>query len=110
MDLSASVVRATQFREAKYGYHPTDVDVFMESVAVAIELAAQRARTAAPPVVDDTDPFQRALVGAQLLADELVDAARARAAEIIAAADERAKEIITRADDLAHRARGRLRE
>lgn len=52
MDLSAKTLREVEFREKLRGYHPTDVDEFLEQVAVAVDdvlarLAAAEAAAAA---------------------------------------------------------------
>ncbi|MDQ1442104.1 MAG: cell division initiation protein, partial [Acidimicrobiaceae bacterium] len=46
MDVSPKTLREVEFREKMRGYHPEDVDQFLERVAAGIEVLQDRLRQA----------------------------------------------------------------
>ena len=118
MDLTPQTLRDVEFREKLRGYHPDDVDDFLEEVAVALDAVLSRLRAAeaaaagAPPTAGAEAPvaadpnlnegtLSRALLLAQRTADLAIseaednarrinDDARADADRIVADAQARA--------------------
>ena len=87
VDLTPSTLRQVEFREKLRGYHPADVDAFLEGVAVAVgDLLAR------------------------LQAAEAADPAGETAREIVAAAHEEARRIVVQAQVEAGAAIERARE
>lgn len=116
MELSADVVRNVDFRERRYGYHPEDVDKFLEDLAVAIEahlakssrtsVALSSAKAESIAIASD-DTLQRTMLLAQRAADTAIREAQERATQIVVDAKEEARAIMVKAEDAAHRFRGR---
>jgi len=112
MDVSPKTLREVEFREKMRGYHPEDVDQFLERVAAGIEVLqdrlrqaierAQRAEQAASEAGNNDDALRRTLLLAQRTADLAVQEAREQAARIIAGAEQQAQSMIAEAE---HRAR-----
>lgn len=115
MDVSPKTLREVEFREKMRGYHPEDVDQFLEQVAVGLEALhdrlrqaverAQRAEAAAPSSeASDTDEtLRRTLVLAQRTADLAVQEAREQASRILASAEQQAQTMLSDADERARR-------
>jgi cell division initiation protein len=113
MEVSAKTLREVEFREKMRGYHPEDVDRFLEEVASGVEVLqdrlrqaterAQRAEAAANEAGAADDTLRRTLVLAQRTADMAVQEARDQAARIIANAEQQAQAIIADADERAKR-------
>lgn len=113
MDLTPETLRSATFRDKLRGYHPDDVDEFLESVARGLEVllarlrdATERARAAqpAPPTVNP-DEAVRTLSLAQRTADLAVREAKLEAERLVKAAEDRARNIVGTAEEAAvHRA------
>jgi cell division initiation protein len=113
MDVSAQTLREVEFREKLRGYHPDDVDEFLERVAAGIEYLqdrlrqaterAQRAETRAADTHDGDDALKRTLVLAQRTAEMAVQEARQEADRIAASARAEANAIVAQAEDMARR-------
>jgi cell division initiation protein len=98
MDVSPKTLREVEFREKMRGYHPEDVDQFLERVAAGIEVLqdrlrqaierAQRAEQAATEAGGNDDALRRTLLLAQRTADLAVQEGREQAARIVAAAEQ----------------------
>jgi DivIVA domain-containing protein len=130
MEISSKELREVEFRERLRGYDTTEVDEFLERVAVAVdELHAQLrqmgdravAEQAAPPrpPSDDDDTLRRTLILAQRTADmaireaqeqaeELLENARAEADAALAHAQEAANKLATDAQRELHEETERL--
>ena len=114
MDVSPKTLREVEFREKMRGYHPEDVDQFLERVAAGIEVLqdrlrqamdrAQRAEQAANEAGGSDETLRRTLVLAQRTADLAVQEAREQAARILASAEQQAQSIIGEAEERARRA------
>jgi cell division initiation protein len=114
MDVSPKTLREVEFREKMRGYHPEDVDQFLERVAAGIEVLqdrlrqaverAQRAEQAANDAGGSDETLRRTLVLAQRTADLAVQEAREQAARILAGAEQQAQSIIGEAEERARRA------
>lgn len=106
MELNANACRSVEFREKRYGYHPADVDVFLEELAVAIEAhltktsavaaASAAALSAAQAAVND-DSIGRTLLLAQRSADTAIRDAEQQAQQIVVDAHEQARQIVANA-------------
>ncbi len=113
MDVSPKTLREVEFREKMRGYHPEDVDQFLERVAAGIEVLqdrlrqalerAQRAEQAASEAGNNDDALRRTLLLAQRTADLAVQEAREQAARIIAGAEQQAQSMIADAEQRARR-------
>jgi cell division initiation protein len=113
MDVSPKTLREVEFREKMRGYHPEDVDQFLERVAAGIEVLqdrlrqaterAQRAEQAASEAGGSDETLRRTLVLAQRTADLAVQEAREQAARILAGAEQQAQSIIGEAEERARR-------
>jgi len=113
MDVSPKTLREVEFREKMRGYHPEDVDQFLERVAAGIEVLqdrlrqamdrAQRAEQAANDAGGSDETLRRTLVLAQRTADLAVQEAREQAARILASAEQQAQSIIGEAEERARR-------
>jgi DivIVA domain-containing protein len=113
MDVSPKTLREVEFREKMRGYHPEDVDQFLERVAAGIEVLqdrlrqavdrAQRAEQAANDAGGSDETLRRTLVLAQRTADLAVQEAREQAARILAGAEQQAQSIIGEAEERARR-------
>jgi cell division initiation protein len=114
MDVSPKTLREVEFREKMRGYHPEDVDQFLERVAAGIEVLqdrlrqaldrAKRAEAQASEAGGTDDTLRRTLVLAQRTADLAVQEAREQAARILAGAEQQAQGMITDAEERARRA------
>ncbi|MGI8492685.1 MAG: DivIVA domain-containing protein [Acidimicrobiales bacterium] len=114
MEVSPKTLREVEFREKMRGYHPEDVDQFLEQVAAALEVMqdrlrqaverAQRAEQAASDSGGSDETLRRTLVLAQRTADLAVQEAREQAARILAGAEQQAQTLLSEADERARRA------
>ena len=98
MAISPQALREVQFRSALRGYHPDEVDEFLERMAAGIEVLHERIRetteqavraeqaklTQAPP---DDEGMRALLVSSQEEADAALHAARQAAAQLLASAE-----------------------
>src|SRR3954447_22810922 len=101
MDVSPKMLREVEFREKFRGYHPEDVDTFLERVAVGIEALQTQLRQAAERVAHaeqlatqsatSDEALSRTLLLAQRTADLAVEEAREQAARIVSAAESQAE-------------------
>src|SRR5258706_16071243 len=103
MDLTPETLRSATFRDKLRGYHPEDVDEFLESVARGLEVllarlrdASERARAAAAPPEPsrDADEAVRTLSLAQRTADLAISEAKAEAERLLKAAEQRANKLV----------------
>ena len=110
MDLTPETLRSATFRDKLRGYHPDDVDEFLESVARGLEVllarlrdASERARAVAAPAepTHDADEAVRTLSLAQRTADLAIQEAKAEAARLLNAAEQRARKVVGDAEELA---------
>ena len=112
LDLSPKTLREVEFREKLRGYHPDDVDDFLERVAAGLETLLDRLREAndranrlearATDRIDDDDSLKRTLVLAQRTADLAVQEAQEAAAKTLASAEDEARALLTRAESHAN--------
>ncbi|MDQ1394469.1 MAG: cell division initiation protein [Acidimicrobiaceae bacterium] len=112
MDVSPKTLREVEFREKMRGYHPEDVDQFLERVAAGIEVLqdrlrqaierAQRAEQAATEAGGNDDALRRTLLLAQRTADLAVQEAREQAARIVAGAEQQAQSMVGDAEQRVH--------
>jgi DivIVA domain-containing protein len=113
MDVSPKTLREVEFREKMRGYHPEDVDQFLEQVAAGLEVLqerlrqaverAQRAEAAAAEAGGSDETLRKTLVLAQRTADLAVQEAREQAARILAGAEQQAQAILAEADERGRR-------
>ncbi len=113
MEVSPKTLREVEFREKMRGYHPEDVDQFLEQVAAGIEVLqdrlrqaterAQRAEQAASDTGATDDTLRRTLVLAQRTADMAVAEAREQASRIIGSAQQQADSIVADAEQQGRR-------
>jgi cell division initiation protein len=109
MEVSPKALREVEFREKMRGYHPEDVDQFLEQVAAGIEVLqdrlrqavdrAQRAEAAAAEAGGTDDTLRKTLVLAQRTADLAVQEAREQASRILASAEQQAQGILAEAEE-----------
>jgi cell division initiation protein len=109
MEVSPKALREVEFREKMRGYHPEDVDHFLEQVAAGIEVLqdrlrqavdrAQRAEAAAAEAGGTDDTLRKTLVLAQRTADLAVQEAREQASRILASAEQQAQAILADAEE-----------
>jgi DivIVA domain-containing protein len=112
MDVSPKTLREVEFREKMRGYHPEDVDQFLERVAAGIEVLqdrlrqaierAQRAEQAATEAGGNDDALRRTLLLAQRTADLAVQEAREQAARIVSGAEQQAQSVVGDAEQRVH--------
>jgi DivIVA domain-containing protein len=112
MDVSPKTLREVEFREKMRGYHPEDVDQFLERVAAGIEVLqdrlrqaierAQRAEQAATEAGGNDDALRRTLLLAQRTADLAVQEAREQAARVVAGAEQQAQALLGDAEQRVH--------
>jgi DivIVA domain-containing protein len=112
MDVSPKTLREVEFREKMRGYHPEDVDQFLERVAAAWEVLqdrlrqalerAQRAEQAATEAGGNDDSLRRTLLLAQRTADLAVQEGREQAARIVAGAEQQAQSLVGDAEQRVH--------
>jgi DivIVA domain-containing protein len=113
MDVSPKTLREVEFREKMRGYHPEDVDHFLEEVAAGLEVLqerlrqaverAQRAEAAAAEAGGTDETLRRTLVLAQRTADLAVQEAREQAARILAGAEQQAQAVLGDAEERGRR-------
>jgi len=113
MEVSPKTLREVEFREKMRGYHPEDVDQFLEQVAAGIEVLqdrlrqavdrAQRAEAAASESGGTDETLRKTLVLAQRTADMAVQEAREQAARILGSAEQQAQAILAEAEDRGRR-------
>jgi DivIVA domain-containing protein len=113
MDVTPKTLREVEFREKMRGYHPEDVDHFLEEVAAGVEVMqermrqaverAQRAEAAASEAGGNDETLRKTLVLAQRTADMAVQEAREQAARILAGAEQQAQGIIADAEEKGRR-------
>ena len=113
MEVSPKTLREVEFREKMRGYHPEDVDQFLEQVAAGIEVLqdrlrqavdrAQRAEAAASESGGADETLRKTLVLAQRTADMAIQEAREQAARILASAEQQAQSILAEAEDRGRR-------
>jgi cell division initiation protein len=111
MDVSPKTLREVEFREKMRGYHPEDVDQFLERVAAGIEVLqdrlrqaierAQRAEQAATEAGGNDDALRRTLLLAQRTADLAVQEGREQAARIVATAEQQFQAKLSEAEQRA---------
>ncbi|MBV9660114.1 MAG: DivIVA domain-containing protein [Acidimicrobiales bacterium] len=109
MEVSPKTLREVEFREKMRGYHPEDVDHFLEQVAAGIEVLqdrlrqaverAQRAEAAASEAGGTDDTLRKTLLLAQRTADLAVQEAREQAARILASAEQQAQSMLAEAEE-----------
>jgi len=114
MEVSPKTLREVEFREKMRGYHPEDVDQFLEQVAAGLEVLhdrlrqaverAQRAEAAATDSGGTDETLRRTLVLAQRTADLAVQEAREQAARILGGAEQQAQALLADAEERARRA------
>jgi cell division initiation protein len=114
MEVSPKTLREVEFREKMRGYHPEDVDQFLEQVAAGLEVLhdrlrqaverAQRAEAAAADSGGTDDTLRRTLVLAQRTADMAVQEAREQASRILGGAEQQAQALLADAEERARRA------
>jgi cell division initiation protein len=113
MQVSAQTLRDVKFREKFRGYHPDDVDEFLEQVAEGITYLHGRLREAqdrvgdaepsgARPIAND-EAVRRTLVLAQRTAELAIQEGRHEAERIQSDARTRAESIVSGAEDAARR-------
>src|SRR3954470_20324175 len=111
MDLSPKALREVEFREKLRGYHPEDVDQFLERVAAGIEALQDRLRQTTERAVhaeelaaasgESDEALRRTLVLAQRTADAAVEEARGQATAIVEEAAAKARVIVEEAREKA---------
>ena len=124
MDVSPKTLREVEFREKLRGYHPEDVDQFLERVAAGIEALQDRLRQTTERAVhaeelaaatgESDEALRRTLVLAQRTADAAVEEARSQATAIVDEAAEKARGIVEdarrKAAAMATEAQAQLRD
>src|SRR3954469_6745320 len=113
MDISPKILREVEFREKFRGYHPEDVDMFLERVAAGVEALQGQLRQAteraahAEQLASETgtsdEALSRTLLLAQRTADTAVEEAKEQAARIVSAAESQAHIIVDEATQRAQR-------
>lgn len=113
MEVSPKTFREVEFREKLRGYHPEDVDQFLEQMAAGVEVlhdklrqALERAQRAEAQVADSggsDETLRRTLVLAQRTADQAVQEARDQASRIVGAAEQKAQAMLAEAEERARR-------
>ena len=113
MEVSPKTLREVEFREKMRGYHPEDVDQFLEQVAAGIEILqdrlrqaverAQRAESAAAESGGADETLRKTLVLAQRTADMAVQEAREQAARILGSAEQQAQSVLAEAEERGRR-------
>jgi len=112
MEVSARTLREVVFREKMRGYHPEDVDQFLEQVAAGVEAlqdrlrqAVERAQRAEAALAEGgtDETLKKTLVLAARTADMAVAEAREQAARILAGAEAKAQSVIAEAEEHARR-------
>ena len=113
MEVSPKTLREVEFRVKTRGYHPEDVDHFLEQVAAGIEAMqdrlrhaldrAQRAEASAAEAGGTDDTLRKTLLLAQRTADLAVQEAREQAARILASAEQQAQSILSESEERGKR-------
>ncbi len=113
MEVSPKTFREVEFREKLRGYHPEDVDQFLEQMASGVEALqdklhqalerAQRAEARAAESGGNDETLRRTLVLAQRTADQAVQEARDQASRIVGAAEQKAQTMLAEAEERARR-------
>jgi cell division initiation protein len=113
MEVSPKTFREVEFREKLRGYHPEDVDQFLEQMASGVEVLqdklhqalerAQRAEARAAESGGNDETLRRTLVLAQRTADQAVQEARDQASRIVGAAEQKAQTMLAEAEERARR-------
>jgi DivIVA domain-containing protein len=113
MEVSPKTLREVEFREKMRGYHPEDVDHFLEQVAAGLEAMqerlrqaverAQRAEAAASEAGGSDETLRRTLVLAQRTADLAVQEAREQASRILGGAEQQAQAMLAEAEERGRR-------
>jgi DivIVA domain-containing protein len=114
MEVTPQVFRDVKFREKmRGGYHPEDVDEFLEQAAMAVEALheqirqaeerAQRAEQAAADATATDEALKRMLVMAQRTADQAVHEAHEEADQLLADARGRAESLLADAEERGRR-------
>ncbi len=116
MDVTPKAFRDVEFRESRKGYHPEDVDEFLEQAASGVESLlerarqagerAQRAEAAAAEAGGSDETLRRTLVLAQRTADMAVQESREQAARIVSSAEQQAQSLVAEAEERARRLHG----
>ena len=110
MDLTPEALRSARFRDKLRGYHPDDVDAFLDSVADGLGVllsacgtppSALRRVESGAAASDAEESVRRTLVLAQRTADSAIAEAREQAAKLVAEAEARAAAITGTAQDTA---------
>jgi DivIVA domain-containing protein len=108
MELTAKAIREVEFREKMRGYHPDDVDAFVERVATSVEALTQRigeleggGDEGEQVVTQDT--LRRTLLLAQKTADQLSADAQRHADQIVTEARAEAEALLAEANDTVQR-------
>src|SRR5579859_3998501 len=109
MDLTPETLRSATFRDKLRGYHPDDVDEFLESVARGLEVllarlrdATEKARTMAPSEPPQkADDAVKTLALAQRTADLAIHEAKAEAERLVRAAEQKSHRLIAGTEDSA---------
>lgn len=110
MAITPEALREVTFRWAPFrGYHPDDVDEFLERMAAGIEILAQRVREAQeaavrveqampePDLPEDDDSMREIILASQAVADEALDEARDKASKVLSRAEEYARALLEEA-------------
>ena len=113
MELTPQALRVVEFREKMRGYHPDDVDEFVERAFATADALAERLRQAedrlrqveqkAAAGGDSDESLRRTLILAQRTADAAIAEAQEQAASTIADAERRSNATIASAEDQARR-------
>ena len=115
MEVTPKVFRDVQFREkARGGYHPEDVDEFLEQAAVGAEVLleqlreaterADRAEKVASEASATDDALKRMLLMGQRTVDQAIKEAREEADQLLAAARAQASALVADAEERGRRA------
>lgn len=114
MDITPQTIRQVEFREKKFGgYHPDDVDEFLERMAAGVEILQERLRLATDRAVraeaaatetrEDDEQLRKTLLLAQRTADLAVKEGREQAARVVESAEEEAAALRGEAHEEARR-------
>jgi DivIVA domain-containing protein len=115
MEVTPKVFRDVQFREkARGGYHPEDVDEFLEQAAVGAEVLlaqlreaterADRAEKVASEASSTDDALKRMLLMGQRTVDQAINEAHEEADQLLAAARAQASALVADAEERGRRA------
>ncbi len=115
MEVSPKVLRDVQFREKmRGGYHPEDVDEFLEQAAVGIEEMqdrlrdatdrAERAELLATEASANDEALKRMLLMGQRTVDQAIKEAREEAQRVVGDARSQAAAVVAEAEERGRRA------